>query len=234
MTLLDAVIFDLDGVLVDTIAMHEQAWQEVAQVGGRNLSHAETDQLRGLRRDECLQLIFPDADLSADQINDLLTIKNDAYIQAISKRNPHELLTPNALELIHAIRKHNLKLGLASSSVNASVVLEHVGIASLFDIIAGGKAVSRSKPQPDIFVWVAGALQVFPQHVLVFEDSVAGITAAKQAGMHVVGVANPLAQHHADHYFNTLSQINFDDLLVSLDSTLPHQRSLIGDQNVRN
>jgi len=235
MTLLSAIIFDLDGVLVNTNDLHYQAWRAVAESEGRQFTPSDMEALRGVRRDQCVKMIFPDLELTLSQIESFLQIKHTTYTQALFQQTPQDLLIDNAIDLLQATRDKGLKLGLASSSVNALRVLEQVDLVRLFDSIAGGETVMRSKPEPDIFLWVAGALGVYPQEALIFEDSVAGVKAAKRAGMQVVGVANPDLETMADRYFPSLSEIDIDTLLVDLDLTIasPLQTSLIGDQHVR-
>ena len=236
MSIVNAIIFDLDGVLVNTIEMHYQAWRKVAQSGGRDLTYTEMEALRGVRRNECLEILFPETPLTPQKVDSFLHIKHTTYVEALTQQPPDNVLMDNALTLIHTARDMGLKLGIASSSVNAMRVLEHVGIVPLFDVIADGNTVARSKPEPDIFVWAAGALGVYPQHALVFEDSLAGIQAANQAGMHTVGVFNPETQSHAHHYYANLVEIQLNTLLENIDQTFTpsHSTSPIGDTNARN
>lgn len=220
MSVINAIIFDLDGVLVNTIEMHYQAWREVAQSGGRDLTATQMEELRGVQRNECLEILFPDRDLTPDVIDNFIQIKHNTYTRALCQQKPQDVLIDSALELLHDARKMGLKLGIASSSMNALRVLEHVGIGHLFDRIAGGDKVVRSKPKSDIFVWVAGALGIPPSHALVFEDSVKGIRGAKDAGMKSVGVVNPDTRSLADIYYDKLSDIDLEMLLLTLDLTV--------------
>lgn len=231
-----AIIFDLDGVLVNTIDLHEQAWHEVARAGGRNLNQRDLQALRGRRRNECLDLLFPKQELSTTVIDHYLTIKNNTYIEALLSQHPHDILARGATELIETAHESGLLLGVASSSINAKQVLAHVGLQDMFAVVADGATVARSKPAPDIFVWVAGALGIYPQTAVVFEDSLAGIQGASQAGMTVVGISNPETRLVANHYFGDLTEIDLHTLLHELDLTIapPFQRSLIGDSDARN
>lgn len=215
-----AIIFDLDGVLVNTIEMHYQAWRKVALSGGRDLTYAQMEDLRGVRRKECLDILFPDRTLTPDAIDSFLKIKHISYTEALLQQDPHDVLIDNALNLIHEAREMGFKLGIASSSVNALRVLEHVGIVPLFDCIAGGDKVVRSKPKSDIFVWVAGALGVYPHQAIVFEDSVKGIRGAIEANMVSVGVVNRDTRPLADIYYDKLSDIDLETLLNKLDLTV--------------
>ncbi|GEM_PF-194613 len=236
MSTIGSIIFDLDGVLVNTIEMHYQAWRKVAQSGGRDLTYTEMEALRGVRRDKCLDILFPHSDLTPDKIDEYLHIKHTAYLDSLTQQHPEDVLIPNALNLIISAQDMNLRLGIASSSVNAHRVLAHVGLTSQFDVIADGSQVTRSKPHPDIFLWVAGALGVSPQHAMVFEDSVAGIHGAKQAGMYGIGVANPETQSYADTYYQNLSEIDLNTLFQNLNLTVAsHQeKQLTGDNHARN
>jgi beta-phosphoglucomutase len=215
---LDAVIFDLDGVLVNTIDLHFQAWKAVANTCGRDLSARDMEKLRGVRRDECLRILFPNKHLTASEIDDLLQIKHDCYIEALFREPVQAILIDGALDLVHEILNRGIPIGVASSSVNAQMILEYLGMATLFDIIAGGQTVVRSKPFPDVFLWVAGVLKAHPTRTLVIEDSIAGITGAKNAGMMTLGVVNENVCPLSDYYYEQLNQVEFCNLL----STISH------------
>lgn len=234
MSVVSAIIFDLDGVLVNTIDMHYNAWRKVAQSGGRDLTPTEMETLRGIRRSECLQILFPEMTLTPQKIENFLQIKHTSFIEALNQAKPDDILINNALQLIESAQDAGLKLGIASSSINAQRVIKQIGLTHKFEVIANGSSVSRSKPNPDIFLWAAGALGVYPQHALVFEDSVAGINAAKQAGMKTVGVANPDTKVHADTYYDTLSKIDLQTLLNDLNLTVDQSKHIIGDHHARN
>lgn len=223
MTTVNAIIFDLDGVLVNTISMHNQAWRNVAQAGGRTLTDTDLESLRGVRRIEGLKFLFPDMELTPQQIDRFIDIKHNSFIEALEQSTADDILIDNATELIESALSAGLKLGIASSSINANRVIERIGLTAKFGIIANGAVVNRSKPAPDIFVWTAGALGVSPRHAIVFEDSVAGIKGANQAGMRTVGIANPDTQATADIFYAQLSAVKLDNVFNDLDLVVNNQ-----------
>ncbi|MEI2271795.1 beta-phosphoglucomutase [Sphingobacterium sp. ML3W] len=184
-----AVIFDLDGVLVDTAVYHFQAWHRLATSLGYTFSHAENEQLKGVSRVESLELILKWAGLekSGQEKEQLLVQKNQWYLSLIEQLNPGQLL-PGSLDLLNKLREKNILIGLGSASKNALNILQKTGIVDYFDALIDGNAVQASKPDPEVFLKGAEALAVAPQSCLVLEDAQAGIDAAKAASMQVIGV----------------------------------------------
>lgn len=113
--------------------------------------------------------------------------KNADYRALLAEMTAADLL-PGAREFLEAARAAGIKVGLASASRNAPDVIASLGIASLFDVLGDGHAVARSKPAPDLFVWVAGAFGLPVSACVVFEDAEAGVEGALVAGMACVGI----------------------------------------------
>ena len=185
-----ALIFDLDGVIADTIRAHEAGWELVANHFGVPVTPELLFSFRGKRRQDILRTITGRM-LSDAEFDDAMTAKVTHYDAFISQMSPAHIL-PGVDALIDAGRSRGLRMAVASSSYNAHAVLEKLGLASRFDVIADGPTVARAKPFPDIFVWAAGALRVRPAECIVFEDAEAGVAAGRTAGMFVVGVGDPL------------------------------------------
>jgi beta-phosphoglucomutase len=208
---LTGLIFDLDGVLVNTVDLHYRAWKQLFDELGVSFSPHDMNRLRGVhRRDILLSLA---ADLTEDQIALYLTQKDRLYLQVLDEAR-QDILHQPAVALLREARARGWKVGLASSSINARYVLELVGLANAFDAIADGNTVCRSKPCPDIFVWVAGALGVKPAEIAVIEDSSAGVQGALDAGMFVVGIDVTVPEGARPPHLNlTLDTLTFDALL---------------------
>lgn len=182
---LKGFIFDLDGVLVNTVDLHYRAWMQVFAEFGIAFSRSEMDRFRGIHQREILTAVLND--LPEAEISGCLARKANYYRQLLDEAQS-AIVYPYSLELLYAAKAQGMKIGLASSSINAHYVLEIAGLRPLFDAVADGNQVCRSKPAPDIFVWVAGALGLRPDEIIVVEDSAAGIAGAKRAGMFAVGV----------------------------------------------
>lgn len=189
-----AVIFDLDGVLVDTAVYHFQAWHRLAEGLGYSFSLVDNEQLKGVSRSESLELIlkWAGAKISDAEKADLLSLKNKWYLELIEQLSPDHLLS-GSLDLLEKLRKKGIKIALGSASKNAMGILEKTGIISYFDALIDGNVVQLSKPNPAVFLKGAEALGIEPACCLVLEDAQAGIDAARAAGMQVIGIGQ--AEH---------------------------------------
>lgn len=183
-----AAIFDLDGVVVYTDKYHYQAWKRLADEQGWSFDETLNDQLRGVSRMASLQVILDHngIDLSEDEKERLATEKNEYYQQLLESIDDSAVVS-GSLEFIRALRKQGLLIGLGSSSRNAQMVLDKLGITDLFDAIVTGHDISRSKPDPQIFLMGAEKLGVLPAECSVFEDASSGVEAALAGGMVAVG-----------------------------------------------
>lgn len=188
-TTVKAVIFDLDGVLVDTAIYHFQAWHRLAEDLGYSFSIVDNEQLKGVSRIESLELILKWAGLEKSEAEkaDLLVLKNQWYLGLIEQLNPEHLLY-GSLELLKRLQQKGIKIGLGSASKNAMGILEKTGIIPYFDALIDGNVVQLSKPNPQVFLKGAEVLEIAPAHCLVLEDAQAGIDAARAAGMQVIGI----------------------------------------------
>ncbi len=184
-----AVIFDLDGVLVDTAVYHFEAWHRLAEGLGYSFSTVDNEQLKGVSRVESLELILKWAGLekSKSEKEALLQQKNDWYLELIEQLSPVQLLS-GSLELLQKLQERGIKIALGSASKNALGILEKTGIVGYFDVLIDGNAVQLSKPNPEVFLKGADALGIAASACLVLEDAQAGIDAARAAGMQVIGI----------------------------------------------
>ncbi|WP_286859188.1 MULTISPECIES: beta-phosphoglucomutase [Sphingobacterium] len=189
-----AVIFDLDGVLVDTAIYHFQAWHRLAEGLGYSFSIVDNEQLKGVSRIESLELILKWAGLekSESEKEDLLRQKNQWYLELIEQLSPAHLLS-GSLELLKKLREKEINIALGSASKNALGILQKTGIVGYFDALIDGNAVQLSKPNPEVFLKGAEALGIATADCLVLEDAQAGIDAARAAGMQVIGIGQ--AEH---------------------------------------
>jgi beta-phosphoglucomutase len=211
-----AVIFDLDGVITNTVYFHYLSWQQLADEEGIPFDKLVHDSgMLGLNREDALCYVLGDRQIDLVQQQLLLQRKNNYYLELINELNQDHLL-PGIGNLLVELDTAGVKIALGSSSKNAELVLGRLGISHLFDFIADGNSVSQLKPAPDIFLYAAKSIEIEPHQCLVIEDAPAGIIAAKLAGMWVLGVGplDRLAQ--ADLILPTLAETSWVDILAKL------------------
>lgn len=187
--MINACIFDLDGVIVDTAHYHFVAWKRLGEELGVVLTEKENEQLKGVSRMESLDIILSLGKISrnAAEKERLAEQKNAWFVGYINAMKPDEIF-PGVKELIAELRRRQIKVALASSSKNAGTVLRLLKIEDLFDAVVDGTMVVNSKPDPEIFLLAARKLGSSPDQCVVFEDAAAGVEAALRAGMKCVGV----------------------------------------------
>ena len=179
-----AVIFDLDGVLTDTAHYHFLAWKKLAAGCGIELDEAFNERLKGVDRMGSLELILALSPhhYTPEQKLKMAEAKNNHYLQLIKDMSPADLM-PGALASLQALRRENILIGLASASRNALSVLTSLEILDCFDTVVDAAKISHGKPDPEIFLTAAQQLNVQACECLGVEDSLAGISAIKAAGM---------------------------------------------------
>ncbi len=211
-----AVIFDLDGVLTDTAEFHFIAWQAIAKRLVINFDQSDNEALKGVDRQASLQYILDKGakTLSKKEFKQLLFDKNQHYLQLIEQITPSHLYT-GVLTCFEKLTAAGIKIGLASASKNAALVIKKLGIETLFDYVGDAAAVAHSKPAPDIFLAVAQGLKVAPQHCIGIEDAVAGVSAIKAANMFAVGIGDENILAQADLVFPSIEQLDLDLVLMS-------------------
>lgn len=184
-----AVIFDVDGVLVRTDALHERAWRALAEREGLTFPSDLPDKLRGVSRERSLELVLGSAfeSYTPEHRTALMERKNAAFLEEVNAMTPADAL-PRVRELLEELRNAGLRLAAASASRNARLVLDRVELTSHFDAIVDGHDAPKAKPDPQCFLLAAEKLNVDPATCVVVEDALAGVEAAINAGMRVVGV----------------------------------------------
>jgi beta-phosphoglucomutase len=194
----DAVIFDLDGVLTDTAELHFKSWSRLAAEIGVPFDRKTNERLKGVDRMTSLDIILERASraFDADERRALAARKNGYFGELLQTLTPQSLL-PGALEAVRDVRERGVSVALASASHNAMTIVTRLGIADAFDCIADpGKGLP--KPAPDIFLAAAAALHADPARCIGVEDAISGITAIKQAGMKAIGIGDSRVLAQAD------------------------------------
>lgn len=182
-------IFDLDGVLVDTAKYHYLAWRELADSLGFEFTVAHNERLKGVSRTRSLEILLEIGGITAsdEQKQVWAKEKNDRYVAMLQNLSREEMLC-GAYDYLQKLHREGVKIALGSASKNAPMILEKLGITDLFDAVVDGNAVSKAKPDPEVFLKGAEALGLSPADCVVFEDSQAGIEAAKAGGFGIVAV----------------------------------------------
>ncbi|RXK52301.1 beta-phosphoglucomutase [Aquirufa rosea] len=209
-----ACLFDLDGVLVDTASYHYQAWKQLAHRFNFDLSLEQNEELKGISRVESLERILQWANYQANsELKEIwLREKNEAYLNLISQMNPGEIL-PGVLDFLGQLKELGFLIALGSASKNAEIILQKTGLLPWFDAIIDGNVVTTSKPNPEVFLKGAEALDCSANECIVFEDAQAGIEAAKAAGMKVIGIDTHQTLKGADKIIPTFSGVDAQSLL---------------------
>ena len=206
-----AFIFDLDGVIVDTAYYHFLSWKKTASNFGYHLTEADNEQLKGVNRVVSLERILEWANhsLEPDVFDQTLIDKNEDYLKRIQKITAADALE-GVPELLSFLRQEEIPVALGSASKNAPLILKYLDLLPYFQALIDGNQVSKSKPDPEVFLKGAEALGVEPQDCIVFEDAAAGVAAAKNAGMQVVGLGDAQVLAAADFHFNSIAEIPMD------------------------
>lgn len=180
-------IFDMDGVLVDNVSYHVHAWQQFGREMGRDLTEEQIRSVFGQRNREMVNRLLgpgiPEEDLPG-----LAERKEQIYRDCIS----HDLHPVSGLhDFLEDLEKAGIRCAVATSGpkANADFVLERLAIGGFFRAVVTGAEVTRSKPEPDIFLLAARQIGVPAEHCVVFEDSAAGIEAARRAGCACIALA---------------------------------------------
>ncbi|MGB1145750.1 MAG: beta-phosphoglucomutase [Schleiferiaceae bacterium] len=207
-------LFDLDGVIVDTAVFHFQAWRRLAQKLGGDFTEEQNEQLKGVSRVDSLNKIieWTGATVSDEEFQSLMVEKNEWYLELVQGLGPQDAL-PGALNFLQTAFDQGIKIALGSASKNAPMILEKLGITPLFTAIIDGNNVVNGKPHPEVFLKGAEALGLEPSECVVFEDSIAGVQAAKTGGMSSVGIGDAETLQ-ADIHFTALGDTTPEALVA--------------------
>ena len=194
MSTYEGVIFDLDGVICSTDRYHYLAWKRVADRLGISLDERINVRLRGLSRMDSLNIILEgyEGSLTQAQKEALAEEKNALYRASLADMSPDDL-PQDVRRTLDALRAAGLRLAIGSSSRNTRFILERLGLADFFDAVSDGTNITRSKPDPQVFLMAADFLGLPPARCLVVEDAQSGIAAAKAGGFDSAGVGDAAA-----------------------------------------
>lgn len=211
--MLKAIIFDLDGVITDTAHLHFLAWRAVAAKIGITIDEGFNAGLKGISRMDSLKRILRHGGLenafSQEECRRLALAKNERYVQSLRGLNSHSLL-PGIAQLLAELRAANVRIGLASVSLNAPAILASLGITHAFDFCADASLIQHSKPHPEIFLAACRGLGFSPEQAMGIEDAQAGVEAINAAGMLSVGIGDDLTD--ADLQLSSTDELTWQRL----------------------
>lgn len=213
---MQGVIFDLDGVLVSTDELHYQAWKKLAdELGITDFNREDNVRQRGVSRMASLEVVLEkgDKEYSEEEKVEMAERKNDYYKEMLQSLDDSAVL-PGAFDTLKMLREKGILTAVGSASKNAPLILEKTGLLPLIDKISCGLDVTKSKPDPEVFLVAASKLELAPENCLVVEDAKAGIDAAKAGGMKSLGVGPFHDELGADFHSRTLATVdNWEEIL---------------------
>lgn len=202
------IIFDLDGVIVSTDEQHYLGWQALADRLGIPFGREVNNRFRGVSRMACMDILEEIGGKCYTEQEKIAyaTWKNDYYRRLLGELTPANL-SGDVKSTLDALRAKGIKLAIGSSSRNAKFILERIGLADYFDAISDGTNISRSKPDPEVFLKAAEFLGLKPEECLVVEDATAGVDAAHAAGMKAAAVGDAAKKSYGDYILGNFSEL---------------------------
>lgn len=204
------IIFDLDGVICSTDEYHYQAWKALAERLGIPFDRERNNLLRGVSRMASLDIIleksekrYSDAEKAA-----FAEEKNALYRRLLGSMTPHDL-SDGVKATLNALRETGVRMAIGSSSKNTPFILERIGLSGFFDAVADGSCITRSKPDPEVFLKAADMLGLAPADCLVVEDAHAGVQAAVSGGFSCAAMGDARDDERADFHLT-----RFGDLMT--------------------
>ena len=216
---IQAVIFDLDGVITDTAHLHFLAWKELGDSLGVEVNLELNELLKGISRQESLEIILRETGIydnfTETERQALADRKNRAYVASLENLTPQDLL-PGIGDCLQDLKKRDIKIGLASSSQNASLIIKKLGLEPYFEAMVDPRSLIKGKPDPEIYLKAAAALGLTPAKCAGVEDARAGLEAIRAAGMTAIALGQSLEQVPADYHLSStkdLAKVNWDDIV---------------------
>lgn len=214
--MIKGVIFDLDGVLVSTDEMHYMAWKKLAdKLGIHSYSKADNERQKGISRMESLEVVLSKGSViyPKEEKEKLAEEKNNYYVELLQSLDKTAILS-GVIETLEMLKQRGIKIGVGSVSKNTPLILRKTGLDKYIDQVSCGLDITKSKPDPEVFIIAARKLNLINEECLVVEDSKAGIVAAKAAHMRSFAVGTEHEKLGADYDSLTMeSNVNWNELL---------------------
>ena len=219
--MIKAVIFDLDGVIVSTDECHYKAWKKMADEEDIYFDKEINNRLRGVSRADSLEIILERAEKEYSELEkeQMSERKNNYYKEFIAGLTPDDIL-PGAMKTLEELKSNGIKIAIGSSSKNTPIILKQIGLDMYFDAVSDGNNISKSKPDPEVFLKAADMLGIPYTECAIVEDADAGVEAGKRAGMKTVAVHGAKG---ADVELDDLENLSLYSVLGSLSSNVNAQ-----------
>lgn len=208
MNTIHAIIFDLDGVICFTDKYHYQAWKELADREGIYFDEKINDRLRGVSRMQSLEIILERAsrEYTEEEKESMAAMKNESYVKLLENMSTKDL-SDEVKNTLDELRHRGYKLAIGSSSKNTKKILKQIGLVDYFDAISDGTNITKSKPDPEVFLKAADMVEEKPQNCLVVEDAAAGIDAACAGGFLSAGIGDAAAHEGVTYPIRTFGEL---------------------------
>jgi len=203
------IIFDLDGVLVFTDEYHYLAWKTIADCLGIPFDKMVNNRLRGVSRMESLEIIlsYSDKQFSDAEIEAMAEEKNEIYKAYLENLSPQSV-SADTIKVLDTLQAMGVGLAIGSSSKNAEFILQKTGIARYFKAIASGNRITKTKPDPEVFLLAAKLLGADPKDCLVVEDAHAGAEAAYRGGFDCAGMGDAYTSELATYQIEKIGELS--------------------------
>ncbi|GAE26826.1 beta-phosphoglucomutase [Halalkalibacter wakoensis JCM 9140] len=219
-----AVIFDMDGVISNTVHLHYIVNEKVANHVGVSFNEEWNQKLQGLSRRATVEAIVEKSgeSVTEDELEQLCELKKDQYIELINELTSEDA-QPGIRSFIEELKKRSVKMVVASASQNAVRVLARLNLLDYFDGVVDVTKLRRGKPDPEIFLKAAEMINVLPSQCVAIEDGEAGLTGILQTEMFSVGVGSETSLRRADLTLSTTKELTvftLEEALNERDKTI--------------
>lgn len=209
---LKGVIFDLDGVIVDTVGLHFSAWKKMFTDYGKEFTFEDyKEKVDGIPRMSGARAIL--TDISDEELDAAASKKQEYFLALLAKEGIK--VHQSTLDLIKQLKQEKIKVAAISSSKNCLPILKKIGVDSWFEVILTGHDIVKGKPDPQVFLTACEKLGLVPEDCIVFEDAVLGVEAAKRGHFKCVGIdryKSPGRLSDANLVVNDVSELNIESL----------------------
>ncbi|MCL2254304.1 MAG: beta-phosphoglucomutase [Lachnospiraceae bacterium] len=203
------LIFDLDGVIVHTDMYHYKAWKKLADRLNIFFDDQINNRLRGVSRMESLEIILENAKTlnpSDSEKEAYATEKNETYKELLKQMTQADL-SKDVAKTLYELKERNYRLAIGSSSRNAGLILDKIGLSDFFDAVSDGNNITNSKPDPEVFLKAAEYLGLKAEECIVIEDADAGVEAAHRAGMKAIAMGDAVLHNNGDWNIKNFNEI---------------------------
>ena len=208
-----AVLFDLDGVIVCTDECHYKGWKKLADEEGIYFDREINRRQRGVSRMESLDILLEKSEktYTDEQKKEMAERKNNYYREYIKTLTPEDIL-PGVMPFCEKLKADGVKIAIGSSSKNTPAILKGIGLDTYFDAVADGNQITKSKPDPEVFLLAAKLVDTDPADCMVVEDAEAGVEAALAGGMDVLGLGDAVANSSATYKAQSLADFDYSNI----------------------